>query len=758
MSTLDARKNFAISTVTLGYDASATSIVLTTGDGAKFPQPSTDGAFNLVWWNSAVYPSPADDPNKEIVRCTARTSDTLTIVRAQEGTSATTKNTAGGTYKVQNGPTKKTIDDIETVLDSTEKTANKGAANGYAPLGSDSLVPSAYLPDITITDTFVVGSQAAMLALTCQKGDVAVRTDLNKTFILKGTDPTVLANWQELLTPTDTVLSVNGQTGAVTLTTSNIAEGSNLYFTAARALAAFTISTGLTLATATLTANLSTGVVGGQSVVGGTASGNNLTLSSTSHATKGNIVFGTSAYDEVNNRLGIGTASPSYILDVKGSNNQIRFDNFTNARGLLLANGSGTQIGGIGRNDTLGSGTLNINALGTLSFKANYSSGGYSGGGDMVITTSGNVGIGTTSPNSILALGGTAARTIQMERNTTAATAGQGLTLSSGGAIAGTANLVGGDLTLKSGISTGTGTSNLRFFTATAGTTGTTDNTPTEKMTILGSGYVGIGTTAPQGKLHVAGTSDWQGTIRVDSNGTSYASYGWYKNGTKKWSAYSNDIADVDTLNFADADGTIALSIQQDSDVIINIGNVGIGTTSPTFPLQITTTASDLIRLERSGYRVWDITLANSDFNIRDFTAGSIVPFTIKAGAPANSFLISATGTVGFGTSSPTAVLHLKAGNATAGTAPIKLTSGVNLTTAETGAIEYNGTNLFFTRSGTVRENVLVAIDNVAAPTTSIGVGIVNFYGSAATNFLGDPNRWLSVNVLGSTYKIPLYT
>jgi hypothetical protein len=57
-----------------------------------------------------------------------------------------------------------------------------------------------------------------------------------------------------------------------------------------------------------------------------------------------------------------------------------------------------------------------------------------------------------------------------------------------------------------------------------------------------------------------------------------------------------------------------------------------------------------------------------------------------------------------------------------------------------------------------VRENVLVAIDNVAAPGTSIGVGIVNFYGSAATNFLGDPNRWLSVNVLGSTYKVPLYT
>jgi len=74
----------------------------------------------------------------------------------------------------------------------------------------------------------------------------------------------------------------------------------------------YTFSTGLTESAGTVTANLSTGVSGGQSVVGGTAASNNLTLSSTSNATKGKILFGTSAYDEANNRLGIGTASPSY--------------------------------------------------------------------------------------------------------------------------------------------------------------------------------------------------------------------------------------------------------------------------------------------------------------------------------------------------------------------------------------------------------------------------------------------------------------
>jgi hypothetical protein len=79
-----------------------------------------------------------------------------------------------------------------------------------------------------------------------------------------------------------------------------------------------TFSTGLTRTTNTITSNLSTGIIGGQSVIGGTAAGNNLTLLSTSNATKGLIQFGTSAYNEVNNRLGIGTTAPTAPLDVVG--------------------------------------------------------------------------------------------------------------------------------------------------------------------------------------------------------------------------------------------------------------------------------------------------------------------------------------------------------------------------------------------------------------------------------------------------------
>lgn len=48
---------------------------------------------------------------------------------------------------------------------------------------------------------------------------------------------------------------------------------------------------------------------GGQTLKGGTASGDDLTLMSTNHATKGSIFFGNSSYDEANERLCIGGSS-----------------------------------------------------------------------------------------------------------------------------------------------------------------------------------------------------------------------------------------------------------------------------------------------------------------------------------------------------------------------------------------------------------------------------------------------------------------
>jgi len=99
-------------------------------------------------------------------------------------------------------------------------TKNTGTGNGNIPiLDTDGKLADSVIPKIAITNTWVVATQAAMLALSnAQEGDVAVRTDLNKSFILKANGYATLANWQELLTPTDAVTSVNGSTGAVTIT------------------------------------------------------------------------------------------------------------------------------------------------------------------------------------------------------------------------------------------------------------------------------------------------------------------------------------------------------------------------------------------------------------------------------------------------------------------------------------------------------------------------------------------------------------
>jgi len=114
----------------------------------------------------------------------------------------------------------------------------KGAQNGVASLDANGKIPTNQMPAVAISDTFVVANEDDMLALEAQTGDIAVRTDENKSYILKGSDPSTLSDWQELLTPTDAVTSVNGQTGAVTLTTDDINEGTtNLYYTDARVAA-----------------------------------------------------------------------------------------------------------------------------------------------------------------------------------------------------------------------------------------------------------------------------------------------------------------------------------------------------------------------------------------------------------------------------------------------------------------------------------------------------------------------------------------
>jgi hypothetical protein len=59
------------------------------------------------------------------------------------------------------------------------------------------------------------------------------------------------------------------------------------------------------------------------------------------------------------------------------------------------------------------------------------------------------------------------------------------------------------------------------------------------------------------------------------------------------------------------------------------------------------------------------------------------------------------TGNIGLAVKTPTARLHIIAGTATAGTAPLKLSTGTALTTPEDGAIEYHSSHLYFTIGST---------------------------------------------------------
>lgn len=245
----------------------------------------------------------------------------------------------------------------------------------------------------------------------------------------------------------------------------------------------------------------------------------------------GNVGIGTTAPGsslQVNGGAAIGystnTAAPSNGLVVSGTvglGASSLIGGSALPAGLTISNSMGAGRGGgfrLGADPSYYSQILfNFGGIDELRFDA-----GYAGAIEtfytscnscgqtekMRIDTTGYVGIGTTGPDALLSLGGGAARTIDMVRNTTANTAGNGLTIQAGGATSAATDKNGGTLTLTSGIATGTGSSNIQFNVyPAAGSSGSSDNTATTAMVITGSGNIGVGTTNP--------TSD----VKADING-----------------------------------------------------------------------------------------------------------------------------------------------------------------------------------------------------------------------------------------------
>jgi hypothetical protein len=82
-------------------------------------------------------------------------------------------------------------------------------------------LPTAVLPPLAINEVFTASSQAAMLALNAQRGDMCIRTDNGKTYVLSTDSPGTLADWKEVMA-TGQVVSVSGRTGVITLTKADV--------------------------------------------------------------------------------------------------------------------------------------------------------------------------------------------------------------------------------------------------------------------------------------------------------------------------------------------------------------------------------------------------------------------------------------------------------------------------------------------------------------------------------------------------------
>lgn len=137
---------------------------------------------------------------------------------------------------------------------------------------------------------------------------------------------------------------------------------------------ALTFSNGVTRTVNAIANDLITGKAGGQTIIGGTASGENLTLASTSNATKGKIFFGagqTTAYDGVNDWIGIATNAPTHSLTVGSTGTGLAYyntsdqtTNYERLRGFWSGNvlNFSTENGGSGslRSMIINSATLTV--------------------------------------------------------------------------------------------------------------------------------------------------------------------------------------------------------------------------------------------------------------------------------------------------------------------------------------------------------------------------------------------------------------
>lgn len=147
--------------------------------------------------------------------------------------------------------------------------------------------------------------------------------------------------------------------------------------------------------------------------------------------------------------------------------------------------------------------------------------------------------------------------------------------------------------------------------------------------------------------------------------------------------------------------------------------NIAIGTNTMT----LVSTGSHNIAI--GSYSEVSDGTANGQLNIGNVLYGTGI-YQVKTA----SSVPTADGRIGIGVTAPTARLQLAAGSATAGTAPLKLTAGPTVDTAEAGAIEYDGSHLYFTATnGGTRYQLDQQVAGLTSSQWSDVAGGINYAG-----------------------------
>ena len=513
-------------------------------------------------------------------------------------------------------------------------------------------------------------------------------------------------------------------------------------------------------------------------------------------------------WDNTNKRLGIGTVTPSANLEAHSLWTQVRLKSFnewpTRGAELLLARSRGWAIGTpqhVLLRDAIGvfAGVSNNGGTDSSAGMSVYATQNYSDTAHgmglslfttpndgvnamtrMIISQSGNIGIGTDiDPIYTLTFAKEGMRTIGIERSSPNNN-GSTLVVTAGGAVSSVADKFGGSLVLSSGIATGTGSSSIVFRTATPqASTATTANTPTDKMTILGNGNVGIGTTTPVSALTIGETGNASGevaanTIRSGSGGRYGIGFNTGVAGT--FNLFGHSTAQQIGIGFDTGSfGTFSSVV-----TVKPSGNVGIGTTTPSAPLTVVQSSAGPATAFYGGYvnifsnldadkyglslirsrgtaAVPTATQSGDDFASLNFTGhtgsaysigawiagsqtgavGTNIPSALRfatsdgTSIPTERMRISSAGNVGIGTGAPGSKLQVVSTDtaATSGSVMGSVQTQMTVTPAADSSADYTNADDRIILSGT--KNVTGSIRGGYAVATHSGSGTLNTaYGS----------------------------